>query len=169
MRIQLLSGTSGVGSTRTALLRRLHAVTHHRAADHGDNEHESPVGNEAESPEDVADGNRKAELGNLAVEGMEPRVEELEGLLAVGVESDEVVDSGARHVEASLVDVNGSRLGQHLKGPDGADASGPRVAEDALVLAVENSHMRCLGGDGEAAGGFVEDLLDLLTLACIAC
>lgn len=168
MRIQLLGGTGG-RSTLTALLGRLHAVTHHGATNHGDNEHESPVGNEAESPQDVADGERKSELGNLAIEGVEPRVEKLKGFPAVGVESDEVIDSGAGQVETSLVDINGSRLGKHIKGPDGADTSGPGVAEDALVFAVKGSHVRSLGGDGEAAGGLGEGLFNLFALAWGAC
>jgi len=82
LHVRLLRSTRGGSGTSTTLLRRLHAVTHHGAANHGDNEHESPVGNEAESPQDVANGESKAELGNLAVEGVEIRVKKLKRLLA---------------------------------------------------------------------------------------
>lgn len=155
--------TSATGCTST----RLKSVTHHASACKGHNQHEEPVGDEAKRPHDVTVGDGQTQLSDLAVEGVEPRIEEHKaGLLLVGSpELDEVIGRGGRKVQSLLVDVHGRGGRKHVEGPDGSGAGGPRITQDRLVVAVEHAHVRRAREDGELGGRFVEGLLNVAAVA----
>lgn len=158
------STRSGTGSSRG---RGLHAAGHHASTGKGDNQHEEPVGDEAKSPHDVAVGNGETKLGDLAVEGVEPRVEKNETSLLLGLSSelDKVFGGGGGKVESLLVDVNCSGSRKHVDGPDASSTGGPGIAQNRLVIAVEHAHIRRPRQDGKLGSGFVKSLLNLAAVA----
>lgn len=149
-----------ISYTRVNGRRQWISNLHHASAGERDNQHEHPLGHEVENPEKVAKGDRQAKLGGLAIEGVEPRVEEGEGLLVASLlQLDKLLRSNGGKVKPLLVDVDGGRLGEHLEGPEVADVGGPGIAEDGLVVAVENAHVRgvwelCKLGCRLVEGGF---------------
>lgn len=134
---------------------------HEETAAKGNKHHKGPLGNDAETPHDIAKGNRQAELSQLAVEGVEIRVQEDVALAVVLVVVHDALRGNAGQVLAGSVDVDDGRGRQHVDGPDGADASRPAVAENGFVVAVEESHVRSLGENSKLAGGLVEGLFGL--------
>lgn len=90
-------------------------------------------------------------------EGLEQSVS---WLLAVVVAGDNGLGGSAGEVEAGSVDVNGSGGREHFKGPDDTGTGRPRVAENGLVVAVEDGHVGSLGEDGKLSSGSVEGLFD---------
>lgn len=169
--LQLLSSTlaSSAGrTTRSTTSRRLHAVGHHASACKGYNQHEQPVGNQTERPHGIAVGHRETELRDLAVEGVEPRIQQHEASLVLGlgrVELDEVLRRSCGHVESLLVNLHGSRRRKHIDGPDASRAGGPGIAQNRLVIAVDNAHEGRTGDDGKLGCRFVEGLFDCTTVA----
>lgn len=153
--------------------------SHHGSAAEGDEKHEQPVGDQAESPHDVAEGHGETVLGGLAVEGVEPAINEDEVLLVTrGLEGDQVIRGGGGQVEPLLVNLDGCRLGKQVKDVEAGGASGPRVAQDGLVVAVQIGHVRAVLEKRELGRGLVEGLLDgsasayacvLATLSIAAC
>lgn len=57
--------------------------------------------------------------------------------------------SSSRQVHALAVDLDGRRRGHHVDGPDRSGGGRPAVAEDGLVIAVDDGHVRRLGQQGE--------------------
>lgn len=93
---------------------------------------------------------------------MEVTVVEAEVVLGLlGVEVEKSLAGGGGQVETSAVDVDGRRRGQHLEHPEGPGARGPGVAEDGLVVAVDQGRVRGVGQSSELARGLVEGSFDL--------
>lgn len=144
--------------------------SHHGSATKGHNEHEQPVGDQAENPHEVSKGSGETELSDLAVEGVEPAVEKLKlGLAARGLEGNQVVGGGGGHVQSLLVDVDLGRGREHLEDVEVGGGNRPGVAEDGLVVAVQESHVRSVGQNSKLASGLVEGLLNLVAAACKSC
>lgn len=140
---------------------------HHSAAKHGDTNHESPAGDGVHDPQDITHSGGEAVLGQLSVVRVEEPVMQLSvGPVAILVQLDEVVRGHGGHVEALGVDVDRGRGGQDLEDPEGAGGGGPGVAEDGLVVAVDQGGMGAVGLKGEFGGCLVESLLDSVTMAC---
>lgn len=95
-------------------------------------------------------------------EGLEQSVARL---LAVVVVGENGLGGGAAEVETVCVDVNGGGGREHVKGPDDTGTGRPRVAENGLVVAVEDGHVGGLGEDGKLSSGSVESLFDGFTAA----
>ena len=99
---------------------------------------------------------------------MEPRVEQLEAApVLLLCQGHEVGRSGASVVETALVDVDRGRSREHLEDPKVTWVGGPRVAEDGLVVAVDDAHVRGARGESEDAGGLVECIIDDSAAACM--
>jgi hypothetical protein len=136
--------------------------SHHCAAAKGHNKHEKPVGDEVHGPHQVTEGNGQAMLGQLAVHGVEPGAGmTVELVLATrGLEGDQGVGGGGGQVESLAVDLDSCRLRKHLENVEAGRASGPGVAENRLVVAVQVSHMRGVVEKRKLGSGLVEGLLN---------
>lgn len=82
-----------------------------------------------------------------------------------GVQVHEGLAGGRGEVQSLAPDVNLGRLGHHLESPESSSAGGPRVAEDRLVIAVEQGQMRLLGLSRELGRRLLECGLDLVAVA----
>jgi hypothetical protein len=101
-------------------------------------------------------------LGQLAVHGVEPGAGmTVELVLATrGLEGDQGVGGGGGQVESLAVDLDSCRLRKHLENVEAGRASGPGVAENRLVVAVQVSHMRGVVEKRKLGSGLVEGLLN---------
>lgn len=160
----MFSARSRLGCVMRQQQARRGGYSHHGAADERDANHKQPAGDDVKDPGDVSKGHRESELSGLAVERVEPGVEEL-STVAIVLDSDDIVGGDGAHVEALLVDVNGGGLGQHLKDPDIACAGGPAVAEDGLVLAIDEAHVGGRGEESESGCRLVVGGLDAITVS----
>lgn len=146
--------------------------SHHRPAEEGNKEHHGPRGDDAEVVEDVGNGDREVVLGNGAVEGVQRALKELEagGLLALGlllvVRIEKIGRGDGGEVQALPVDVYGGGLGQHVENPEGRGASGPDIAKDGLLFAVENSDVGRVGQSRKLFHSLAEGLVDGFAAAC---
>lgn len=157
----------GGSAPRSGTGWRSHASRHESPADEGDNQHHCPAGNNAESPKGVCDRHSNAVLGELAIEGMEVPVLLVElALVPAGlVQLQEGVAVGRGQVHALDVDVDGCGGREHLEQPQATGASGPSIAQDGLVVAIDKSNVRGVRQDGELGGCLVKGLLDLQAVA----
>lgn len=136
--------------------------SHHGAATERDNEHEEPVGDEAHSPHEVAEGNSYAILGKLTVEGMEPAaINAMELVLATGlVEGNQSVRGGGGQVKPLAINLDGRRFGEHLNDIEAGGTCRPGIAENGLVVAIQVGHMGGVVEERKLGSGLVEGLLD---------
>lgn len=87
-------------------------------------------------------------------------------LVTSGVKVDKSVGSGSGQVESLAVDLDGRRLGKHLKDVEAGGTGRPGIAENGLVVAVQVGHMRGVIEERKLGSGLVEGLLDGVTSAC---
>lgn len=142
---------------------------HHGSATEGDNKHEEPVGNKAESPHNVTKGNSKAKLSELAVEGVEEAlgVNTLQVLLYTGfVPRGKSLSGGSGQVDALLVNLVDGGLGEHVNDIEGGGTGRPGVAENGLVVTVEVANVGSVIEERELGSRFVECLLNLAAVTC---
>lgn len=78
---------------------------------------------------------------------------------------DEVIGRDGRHVEALGVDVDGRGSRQQLEDPDGAGGSGPGIAEDGLVVAVDKSSVGRVRLESKSSSRLVESLFNSTAVA----
>lgn len=143
---------------------------HEASASERNDQHEGPVGEEAEKPHNVAKWSGQAKLNGLAVKGVEPRIEENKALLVSGlVQLDNVVRGDGGKVQPGLVDIDGGGLGKHLDSPDVARVGRPSVAKDGLVVTVDKAHMGSIWELGKLGRRLVEGSLNsaAVTEACL--
>lgn len=137
---------------------------HHASAEERNDEHEEPAGDERESPGEVAKGNSETQLGTLAVVGVEPGlVDGQAGVVAL--ESQEVLGGGGGQVDPLFVNVDLRGRGEHIEDPKAARAGGPAVAENGLVIAVEQAYVRRIRERSQLSGRLVESSLELVAVA----
>lgn len=139
---------------------------HKASAGERNDQHEGPVGEEAEKPQDVANRSGQAKLNGLAVKGVEPRIDESKALLASRlVQLDNVVRGDGGKVQSGLVDVDGGGFGKHLDSPDVAGVGRPSVAKDRLAVTVDKAHMGSVWELGKLDRRLVEGSLNSATVA----
>ena len=91
----------------------------------------------------------------------------LEGRLVLGgVQVQESLGVGGGQVKALQVDVSLGRRREHLKDPESASSSGPSVAEDGLIIAVDISNVGSVGESSELGGSLIEGSLHLQAVPC---
>lgn len=151
---------------RSVVRLLVEAVGHHCPAEHGDEDHECPAGKEVEDPDNPSDGSCEAVLGKRAIERVEETIVQLGRRLEAFIPHfDDVIGCYGCHIQSPRPDVDRSRLRKDLEDPDRTDWGGPRVAENRLVLAIDEGGMGGAGCNGPFSGGLVERGLDLATVA----
>lgn len=101
---------------------------HHGSAEEGDDEHHGPRGDNVHNPEEVAEGNSEAIGGQLAGQGVEPRIglDAVQvGLASLGPLINNVLGSNSGEVEALPVDLGLGRLREDIEDVDRSSGGGP--------------------------------------------
>ena len=153
-------------STASDSKRKRWKYVHHAAAEEGHEEHHGPAGDDVEHVEEVAKRDGETVLGEGTLEGVEVSVMVCPALLVtLVVQVDVGLIGGGGHVHALAVDLDRCGRGYHVDSPDSSAACRPAVAENGLVVAVDDCQVRGFGEQGEPGGGGVEGLLNLLAVA----
>lgn len=87
-------------------------------------------------------------------------------VLAGLVQLQKGVAVGRGQVHALDIDVDRRRGREHLEQPQAARSSGPSIAKDGLVVAVDKPDVWGARQDGELGGCLVEGFLDLQAVTC---
>jgi hypothetical protein len=145
--------------------RVAHAAAHQSSASKADEDHEEPTGDNAETVDDIAQGDKKVVLGNPAVRWVEGTF--VSGLLLVGLLGMNLVDVlGCHSRRVQIHDVERCRSTtlaklslRNLEVPNGGSACRPCGAQELVRFAVQITKIRGARVCGEQEKRFIESFV----------